>query len=38
MAKLKTQGFGNSKVFSAEDLKGLSTDELNEKVFFFFFF
>jgi hypothetical protein len=32
MASLKKGGFGNSKIFSADDLKGRSPEELGDMV------
>ena len=32
MAQLKKGGFGNTKMFTADDLKNMSPDEMNEKV------
>jgi hypothetical protein len=32
MASLKSGGFGNSRMFSANDLKGMSPEELSEKL------
>jgi len=32
MAKLKMNGFGNSRMFSADDLKNMSPDELGERL------
>jgi hypothetical protein len=32
MSSLKKGGFGNSKIFSADDLKDLSPDEMSDKV------
>ena len=33
MAKMKMNGFGNTKMFTADDLKNMSPEEMNEKVF-----
>ena len=32
MAQLKKGGFGNTKMFTADDLKNMSPDEMSDKV------
>ena len=34
MAQLKKGGFGNTKMFTADDLKNMSPDQMNEKVMY----